>query len=145
MGDSEKNEALIDAPSGDKQPPASSGGFSLSMLLPSKSGWSWASGEPLLQFISMGSFLICFSVMICGFILIGGSAGIGSGPMPANNWTLSPSNDKMPCLSFDVSQSVACRFSTGFHPRPSLDLKLCGVQACDAARYGMPILPLRLG
>ena len=103
MGDSEKKEALIDAP--DKTPSASSGGFSLSLLLPSKTGWSWGSGAPLLQFVSMGSFLICFSVMICAFIVIGGSSGGGSGPMPSATWTLSPGNDKLPCLNFDISRS----------------------------------------
>ena len=51
--------------------------------------WSWAAGTPLVQFLSMGSFLICFCIMICAFIVIGGSGGGTSGPMPANYWTLS--------------------------------------------------------
>jgi hypothetical protein len=48
----------------------------------------------------MGSFLICFCIMICASIVIGGSGG---GPMPANNWTLSPLSQQMPCLNFDIS------------------------------------------
>jgi hypothetical protein len=51
----------------------------------------------------MGSFLICFCIMICAFIVIGGSGGGTSGPMPANNWTLSPLSQQLPCLNFDIS------------------------------------------
>ena len=104
MGDSEKKEALIDAPSGDKQPSASSGGFSLSMLLPSKSGWSWASGEPLFQFISMGSFLICFWIMICSWIFLGGVGGVASGTPPSAQWKLQPGTEMLPCLNLNIAQ-----------------------------------------
>ena len=92
-------ESLIDAAG----PKPTSAGFSLSLLVPTKDGWSWASGEPLFQFVSMGSFLICFCIMICAFIVIGGSGGGTSGPMPANNWTLSPLSQQLPCLNFDIS------------------------------------------
>ena len=102
MGDMEKKETLLDpvAPARNIAPGSKTYVY---LVLPSRDGWSWGAGTPLVQFVSMGSFLMCFCIMICAFIVIGGSGGGTSGPMPANNWTLSPLSQQLPCLNFDIS------------------------------------------